>query len=77
VYKISQDHLELIFSCIRSHGGYNNNPRVKQFKSAFKKLIIHTEIKENKTGNCICLEEIPILYISSTRDSINIINTSN
>lgn len=25
-YKFSQDHLELLFSCIRSAGGHNNNP---------------------------------------------------
>ena len=24
-YKFSQDHLELLFSCIRSAGGFNNN----------------------------------------------------
>lgn len=64
MYKISQDHLELIFSSIRSHGGYNNNPTAKQFKSAMKKLIVHSEIKEGKTGNCIPLEDISILNVS-------------
>lgn len=63
---------------MRSHGGFNNNPTVKQFKFAFKKLIIRTEIKEDKTGNCMPLEEISILHIPSTTDSISIINaTSN
>ena len=28
-YKFSQDHLELLFSCVRSRGGHNNNPNVK------------------------------------------------
>jgi len=78
MYKISQDHLELIFGNIRSCGGYNNNPTVRQFKSAFKKLIIHTEIKEGNTGNCIPLEEIYILNISSnlkqSKNPVNIIN---
>jgi len=78
MYKISQDHLELIFGNIRSCGGYNNNPTVQQFKSAFKKLIIHTEIKEGNTGNCIPLEEISILNISSnlkqSKNPVNIIN---
>lgn len=78
MYKISQNHLELIFSSIRSHSGYNNNPTIKKFKFAFKKLIIHTEIKENNIGNCIPLEDISILHIPSTIDSFNIINaTSN
>lgn len=76
MYKISQDHLELIFGSIRSHGGFNNNPTAKQFKSALKKLIIHTEIREKNTGNCINLEDIPILNVSSSssQNSINIIN---
>lgn len=75
-YKINQDHLELIFSNIRACGGYNNNPPAKQFKSAFKKLIIHTEIKEGNTGNCIPLSEIAILHTSSRQDPVNIINST-
>ncbi|KAL1516310.1 hypothetical protein ABEB36_000229 [Hypothenemus hampei] len=31
--------------------GYNNNPTAKQFKSAFKKVIIHSEIKESDTAS--------------------------
>jgi len=30
-YKLSQDHLELYFCCIRRMGGFNNNPSAKQF----------------------------------------------
>lgn len=37
-YKISQDHLETFFSSIRSRGGYNNNPSVKEFKVSYKKI---------------------------------------
>lgn len=33
-YKLSQDHLEMLFSVIRSHGGCNNNPTANQFKTA-------------------------------------------
>ena len=31
IYKISQDHLELLFRAIRAHGGSSNNPNLKQF----------------------------------------------
>jgi len=31
-YKCSQDHLELTFSCIRSRGGWNDNPNALQFR---------------------------------------------
>lgn len=32
LYKFSQDHLELLFGNVRSHGGANNNPTAQQFK---------------------------------------------
>jgi len=35
-YKMSQDHLELFFSCIRSRGGSNNNPNYIQFKKTLR-----------------------------------------
>ncbi|EZA59658.1 THAP domain-containing protein [Ooceraea biroi] len=68
-YKFSQDHIEMLFSVIRSHGGYNNNPTVKQFKSAFRKILIHDELSTPSTGNCIPLEEIPILNVSSKKNN--------
>lgn len=66
----------MFFSVIRSHGGFNNNPTVKQFKSAFKKLIIHTEVSESSTGNCIPLEKISILNVSSEKKAFDVINNS-
>ena len=60
-YKISQDHIELFFGQIRSLGGYNNNPSAKQFKSAYKKMMVHLELRDSFKGNCIPLEAIPIL----------------
>lgn len=55
-YKISQDHIELFFSSIRSMRGWNNNPRSTQFKGAYRRLCV---------GNCILLQEISILNMSS------------
>lgn len=46
-YKISQDHAELIFGCICSFGGWNNNPNARQLKSAIKKIIVHAELRES------------------------------
>lgn len=43
-YKVSQDHLEMLFSVIRSRGGFNNNPFAAQFEATYKKLLIHTVI---------------------------------
>lgn len=39
-YKLSQDHLEVFFSALRSLGGFNNNPNAIQFKSAYKRLLV-------------------------------------
>lgn len=65
-YKMSQDHLEIFFSAIRSKGGFNNNPTALQFMSAYKRLLIHGELKNITTGNCIPLESINILTCSTT-----------
>jgi len=75
-YKLSQDHLELFFCSIRSHGGFNNNSTVRQFRSAYKKLVIRTtHMKQFNTGNCIPLEDIDILHYSSS-DLVTILNNN-
>jgi len=76
MYKTSQDHLELFFGTVRALGGFNNNPTSRQFQSAYKKLVIHSNNVENlNTGNCIPLENIDILHYSSS-DPIKTINNS-
>lgn len=62
MYKLSQDHLELFFSAVRSKGGFNNNPTVLQFKTAYKWLLMRHHIKS--TGNCIPIDETQILNVS-------------
>ncbi|EFA01018.1 Transposable element P transposase-like Protein [Tribolium castaneum] len=64
-YKLSQDHLELFFGAIRSKGGFNNNPTARQFEAAYKRLIVHHEIKSGDTGNVINLDSTTILNCSS------------
>ena len=39
-YKFSQDHIELLFSCIRAKGGWNNNPNCLQLKYAIRKMLL-------------------------------------
>lgn len=63
--KISQDHLELFFGAIRSKGGYNNNPTARQFESAYKRLLIHTEVTGPQSGNITNPENLLILTCSS------------
>lgn len=70
-YRLSQDHIEMLFGLIRRHGGYNNNPNVIQFKGIFKKILHHLELKSSFLGNCIPLEKVTILTCSSAVQNIN------
>lgn len=64
-YKFSQDHLEIFFSAIRMRNGHNDNPNVKQFISAYRRLLSHNEVKASSYGNAVELENIKILNVSS------------
>ena len=66
-YKFSQDHLEVLFSSIRAMGGFNNNPTAKQFASAYKKLLVHNEVKSSAEANCLPQDNTNILTVSSRR----------
>lgn len=74
VYQISQDHLEMFFECVRAFGQQNNNPTVRQFQAAFKRLLLKTEIKSATTGNCIALDDITILSATSVLKPEELIN---
>lgn len=75
-YKLNQDHIELYFGAIRASLGYNNNPSVRQFISAYKKLLVRCQIRDNGIGNCILLEDIDILHTLPKIDAISEINNS-
>ena len=70
-YKVSQDHLELLFACIRGKNGYNNNPDVRIFKSALKRLMLRNSIVASKNANCAMLEENDFNPIFSLKWSKN------
>ena len=65
-FKLSQDHIELFFGKIRSLGGCNNNPSARQFCAAYKRLLFHNDIQDVLRGNCLPLEKVPMLTVSST-----------
>ncbi|GBO03047.1 DNA transposase THAP9 [Araneus ventricosus] len=68
-YKLSQDHLELFFSAIRSHGGHNNNPTAKQFKAAYVRLLAHHQIMTSDSANCTILDDTNILNVSASKNT--------
>lgn len=72
-YKLSQDHLELFFGAVRSACGCNNNPTVRQFMAAYKRLLMRHEIKGG-SGNVVMQDNTTILY--TTKNSIDRRNTT-
>jgi hypothetical protein len=53
---MSQDHIELLFGCIRGKNGFNNNPDFVQFKSSLRRLLVKNSIQASKNGNCVEFE---------------------
>lgn len=51
---------------MRSRGGFNNNPTARQFETAFKRLIVHSQVKAGNTGNVKNLDATSILTCSSS-----------
>ena len=39
-YTYSQDHLELLFACIRAKNEFNNNPDLRTIKAAMKRILL-------------------------------------
>ena len=66
-YKFSQDHIELLFSCTRARGGWNNNPNCLQFKYALRKMLIRNAITASKNANCVdftgCNNITPLFHV--------------
>lgn len=70
-YRLSQDHLELFFGCLRSHGGHNNKPNVNQFKAAYKKILANLELRDSFSGNCAPMDNFTILTSCSSVETVN------
>lgn len=51
VYKVSQDHLQLFFSSVRYRGGWNNKLTGRQFKGAYRRLLVRSETREGRFVN--------------------------
>lgn len=71
-YKVSQDQLEMFFSCIRIQGGGNNNPNALQFKYAMLKLLHRNSVRLSMNANCTDeeFELSPVLEFRSENRSM-------
>lgn len=50
-YRISQDHIEILFGKIRSMNGSNDNPMAHQFISAYRKILHQCDITNSPYAN--------------------------
>lgn len=66
-YRFSQDHIELLFSCIRAKGGWNNNPNTLQIKYALRRMLLGNAVKASVNGNCQAFDDNQIIPIFRTR----------
>ncbi len=69
-YKYSQDHIELLFSCIRSRGGWNNNPNCLQMKYALRKMLMRNAILHPKMPTVWISQAATISYHYSILENI-------
>jgi len=53
------------FSAIRSRGGNNNNPSCRQFETAFKQLLVHSEIVGSEYANSVPQDTTSFLHAPS------------
>lgn len=52
-YIFSQDHIELLFSFIRSRRGWSNNPNVSQLKYALRKIPLQNVVTALRNANFV------------------------
>jgi len=71
-YKLSQDHIALFFGAVRASCGGNNNPTVRQFTAAYKRLLMRHNV-QGGLGNITVQDETRLLSVTldSTQDSRN------
>ena len=66
-YKLSQDHLELFFSAIRSAGGKNINPNGLQLRNILRTLLSHTDVVSGVGTNVVGQDNTTLLPINSKK----------
>uniref|UniRef100_A0A0K2UAZ6 THAP domaincontaining protein 9like [Acyrthosiphon pisum] n=1 Tax=Lepeophtheirus salmonis TaxID=72036 RepID=A0A0K2UAZ6_LEPSM len=72
-YKLCQDHLEIWFNAVRICNGWSYNPTCRQFRSAYRSLLIHASkiIVAKSTANCTAHDETDVLNVSYNASTLN------
>ena len=66
-YKYSQDHIELLFSCIRAKEGWNNNPNSLQLKYAIRRMLLGNAVTVSPSANCQMFDDHMVIPLFRTR----------
>lgn len=70
-YRLSQDHIEMLFGKIRAKNGNNDNPNAVQFQSAYKKLLFNCDIGISSSSNVAIIGcTSNVLSVSSRREKL-------
>ena len=70
-YKLSQDHLEMLFSRVRRRGGWNNNPNCLQFKWALRAILLKNRIMPSKNANVTVEQPLNRLFQHKTPAAVS------
>jgi hypothetical protein len=64
-YKFCQDHLEIFFNAVRLRNGWSFNPTPTQFRTAFRRLLVHAgkHVLGSAAANCISQDETAVMSI--------------
>jgi len=71
-YKFSQDHLEIFFGTVRLRNGWSYNPTPRQFRTAFRCLLIHAgkNVLGSPAANCVAQDETGILAVTQCQSGL-------
>ena len=70
-YKLSQGHLELFFSAVRSANGWNNNPSAKQFSATYRALLHHSGVNAGINSNVLPQDGTELMYLVENSGQIS------
>ena len=66
-YKSSQDYIELLFSCVRTKGGWNNNLNSFQSKYAIRRMLLGNAVTILPSANCQMFDDQMVIPLFRTR----------
>ena len=69
-YKLCQDFLEIFFNAVRSCNGWSFNPTCRQFRNAYKKLVVHagSSVLASAMANCKAQDETSVLMLTRSNN---------